>query len=279
VIDLRPIADGVFVARTVPLDVNVTLVLGDDSALVIDTLSTETQAAALHGAVRKVTQLPLTVLLTHFHFDHCLGASVLAGGGRPVWGHPYTANELTERGQHWQSRWHREWLSAEPELAAGLAAARIQPPDHLVRGTETLDLGGRMVTVSHPGRAHTGGDLVAYLPDVDVLVAGDIVEEGNPPDFTDSYPMEWPAAVGRVLDAMTTSTVVIPGHGATVDRDFVVAQQKQLAALDWLIREGHRDEAAAETVAARGPFPIETCRVAVGRGFAALEGGVSDGAA
>jgi glyoxylase-like metal-dependent hydrolase (beta-lactamase superfamily II) len=272
VIDLRRVAEGVFVARTEPLDVNVTVVLGGDTALVIDTLSTEAQAAALHEAVRAITQLPLTVLVTHFHFDHCLGTAVLADGGRPVWGHPYTAIELTDRGRHWQTRWHRDWVSEHPELAAGLAAARIHAPDHLVRHAESLDLGGRTVMVSHPGRAHTAGDLVAYLPDVDVLVAGDIVEQGSPPDFTDAYPMEWPEALGRVLDAITTETRVVPGHGAVVDRDFVVAQHKQLAALDWLIREGHRDEAAAETVASRGPFPIETCRVAVARGFAALEG-------
>ena len=90
-IELRPVADGVFVARTQPLDVNVTVVLGDDGALVIDTLSTEAQARALLDAIRSVTSLPLTVAVTHFHFDHCFGTAVLAEGGRPVWGHPYVA--------------------------------------------------------------------------------------------------------------------------------------------------------------------------------------------
>ena len=99
-IELRAVADSVFVARTQPLDVNVTLVLGDETALVIDTLSTEKQARALLDAIRSVTPLPLTVLVTHFHFDHSFGTAVLAEGGRGVWGHPSVATELTERGRH-----------------------------------------------------------------------------------------------------------------------------------------------------------------------------------
>ena len=118
-IELRPVADGVFVARTQPLDVNVTVVLGDDGALVIDTLSTEAQARALLDAIRSVTLLPLTVAVTHFHFDHCFGAAVLAEGGRPIWGHPYVATELTERGRHWQSRWYDEWASDAARAGGG----------------------------------------------------------------------------------------------------------------------------------------------------------------
>jgi glyoxylase-like metal-dependent hydrolase (beta-lactamase superfamily II) len=272
VIELRPVADSVFVARTQPLDVNVTVVLGDETALVIDTLSTEAQARALYDAIRSVTSLPLTILVTHFHFDHALGTAVLAESGRPVWGHPFVATELTERRQHWQARWFEQWASVEPELAAGLAAATVQVPDHLVRDSATLDLGERIVTVTHPGRAHTAGDLIAYVPDVDVLIAGDLVEEGNPPDFSDAYPLEWPAAMRRLFDIASESTLIVPGHGAIVDAEFVDAQHAQLAALDWLIRYGHRDGATVESLASRGPFSVETNRVAVTRGFAALAG-------
>jgi glyoxylase-like metal-dependent hydrolase (beta-lactamase superfamily II) len=272
VIELRPVADGVFVARTQPLDVNVTVVLGDDTALVVDTLSSEGQAHALLDAIRALTPLPLTVVVTHFHFAHCFGTAVLADGGRPVWGHPFVATELTERGPHWQSRWYEQWASAEPELAAGLAAATIHVPDHPVRDTATLNLGGRHVTLTHPGRAHTAGDVIAYVPDVDVLVAGDLVEEGSAPDFSDAFPLEWPEAMRRLFDLASETTLIVPGHGAIVDAEFVDAQHAELAALDWLIRYGHRDGATVESLASRGPFPVETNHVAVTRGFAALAG-------
>lgn len=271
-IEFRPVADGVHVARTQPLDVNTTLVLGDSSALLVDTLSTEAQAGELLAAVRAITPLPLTVLVTHFHFDHCLGAAVLAAGGRPVWAHPAAAAQLAEHGPHWQRRWHDEWAATEPELAAGVAAARIQVPDRLVPGTATLDLGGREVTVCHPGPGHTDGDLTVRVPDVDVVLAGDLVEQGAPPDFTDAHPLDWPEALAVLLRTATGSTVFVPGHGAPVGTDFVAAQHAELSRLDWLIRDGHADKALVEAVAERGPYPLATCVVAVARGFAALDG-------
>lgn len=265
------IANGVYLARTQPLDVNVTLVVGDDCALVIDTLSTDAQAQALLRDVRALTPLPLTVLNTHFHFDHCFGNRVVAAGGRPVWGHRNVATALREHGETWRHRWIDDLTTAEPSLAAGLATVKIQPPDHLVRELVTLDLGGRLVSVSHPGNGHTDGDLIAHIPDVDVLVAGDLVEAGAPPDFTDAYPLDWPAALAALLRLASPSTAVVPGHGAVVDRDFVAAQHGDLARFDWLIREGHADGARVDEVAANAPFPAQSSLVGVRRGFAALD--------
>jgi hypothetical protein len=51
-----------------------------------------------------------------------------------------------------------------------------------------------------------------------------------------------------------TASVVVPGHGAPVDRAFVLAQHAELTRLDWLIRDGDADGAPAEAVAARAPF-------------------------
>jgi len=266
---LREIAAGVFVARTDPLDVNVTLVVGDATALVVDTLSTEEQARALLAAVRAVTDRPLAVVNTHFHFDHCFGNAVVAAGG-PVYGHPATIDELGARGPAWQRRWHGEWVDTHPDLAAGLAAVTVRAPDHPVRETEALDLGGRGVTLSHPGPGHTPGDLVVHIPDADVLVAGDLIEEGNPPDFTDASPLDWPEAVAALLRACGPATKVVPGHGAVVGREFVSRQHADLARLDWLIRDAHADGATVESAASRGPFPPSVTRVAVTRGFAAL---------
>jgi glyoxylase-like metal-dependent hydrolase (beta-lactamase superfamily II) len=270
-VSLREIAAGVFVARTEPLDVNVTLVVGDAAALVVDTLSTEEQAGALLAAVRAITDRPLAVVNTHFHFDHCFGNNVVGAGG-PVYGHPATIEELATRGAAWQRRWHDEWVGSHPGLAAGLAAVTLRAPDRPVREAETLDLGGRTVTLSHPGPGHTAGDLVVHIPDADVLVAGDLVEEGNPPDFGDASPLEWPEAVATLLRACGPDTIVVPGHGAVVDRDFVTRQHADLAALDWLIREAHADGATVESAASRGPFPRSVTRTAVSRGFAALDG-------
>ncbi len=271
---LREVADRVYVLRYPTLDVNATLVVGDDAALVVDTLSTPAQAAELLAGVRAITPAPLTVVNTHLHFDHCFGNAVLAAGGRPIWAHDTVAVQLRERGEHWRQEWYAEWLPRNPELAASLAEVPIQAPDHLVHRAETLDIGGRTVLLGHPGRAHTDGDLVVLVPDADVLVLGDLVEQGAAPDFADGYPLEWPDSLATVLPSLTPDTVVIPGHGALVDLDFVRAQHADLARLDWLIREGHADGSDLEKVAASSPFGLESALVAVRRGYAELAGRV-----
>lgn len=51
------VADGVHVLREPLLHVNVTLVVGDGAALLVDTLSTAGQAAELAAAARAVTPI------------------------------------------------------------------------------------------------------------------------------------------------------------------------------------------------------------------------------
>jgi glyoxylase-like metal-dependent hydrolase (beta-lactamase superfamily II) len=109
---------------------------------------------------------------------------------------------------------------------------------------------------------------------VDVVVAGDLVEESGPPDFGDAYPLEWPETLAALAHLLSPPAVVVPGHGAPVDRAFVLAQHGQLTELDWLIRDGHADGAPERAVAARSPFGPEHSLVAVHRGYAELSGRV-----
>ncbi len=265
------VADRVHVLRYPVLDVNVTLVVGDGAALLVDTLSTAAQAAELLDAVRFVTADPLTLVNTHHHFDHSFGnSSIPAPGG--IWAHEAAAVHLRERGPWWQHRWYEEWQPVDPALAAGLARVAIRAPDRLVHTGATVEVGGRSVRLLHPGRGHTDGDLVVCVPDAGVLVAGDLVEESGPPDFADAYPLDWPEALAALDPLLASTTVVVPGHGRPVDAAFVHAQHAELTRLDWLIRDGHADRAPAGAVAAKSPFGTERSLVAVTRGYAELSG-------
>jgi glyoxylase-like metal-dependent hydrolase (beta-lactamase superfamily II) len=69
------------------------------------------------------------------------------------------------------------------------------------------------------------------VPDAGVLLVGDLIESAGPPSFgPDSVPEEWPATVDGVIGLMTSSSLVIPGHGEPVDREFVFSQRGQIAA-------------------------------------------------
>ncbi|WP_432987601.1 MBL fold metallo-hydrolase [Dactylosporangium sp. CA-233914] len=260
---LREIAAGVHVLRHPVLDVNATLVVGGRAALVVDTLSSAPQAQDLLAAVRRVTPLPLVVLNTHHHFDHCFGNMVFAADGAPIWSHEEAAALI---GPALRERAVLEF----PELAAEMACTTPAVPTRLLRTAADLDLGDREVRLRHFGRGHSIGDVVALVPDADVVVAGDLVESGGPPQFDDAYPLEWPDTVAAVIPALTADTRIVPGHGAVVDRRFVLAQHEQLAALAWLIREGDADGAPAERVAAKSPFPQDVTLPAVHRGYVQL---------
>ncbi|KXK58639.1 MBL fold metallo-hydrolase [Micromonospora rosaria] len=267
------VADRVHVLREPLLDVNVTLVVGDGAALLVDTLSTAGQAAALAAAARAVTDAPWSVVNTHHHFDHCFGNATLATDPpRPVYAHVWAAEELRERPDQVRRAAAEEMRAEQPALAAELAATVLLAPTETVHVETVLDVGGRRVLLRHPGRGHTAGDLVVHVPDADVLVAGDLVESGAPPDFAESYPLQWPDAVADLLRLTTPTTVVVPGHGDLVDVDFVRAQHAQLAELAWLIRAAHTAGAPPERVAAEAPFGARPGLTAARRAFGHLDG-------
>ncbi|QOC91245.1 MBL fold metallo-hydrolase [Micromonospora craniellae] len=267
------IADRVHVLREPLLAVNVTLVCGDGEALLVDTLSSAGQAAELAAAVRAVTGAPLTLVNTHHHYDHWFGnATFAAEPPRPVWAHDLAAEAMRDDPDGLRRQAYEELRDEHPELAAELADTTLLAPTHTVRTEAVLDVGGRRVVLRHPGRGHTDADLVVQVPDADVLVTGDLVEQSGPPAFEDSFPLQWPDAVAELLRSTTPATVVVPGHGEPVDVGFVRAQHADLVELAWLIRAGHTGCAPPERVAAEAPFPARPALIAARRGYAELDG-------
>jgi glyoxylase-like metal-dependent hydrolase (beta-lactamase superfamily II) len=144
-----------------------------------------------------------------------------------------------------------------------------------------LDRGGRQVELVHPGRGHTGGDLVVRVSDADVLLAGDLVEESAVraavPGFgPDCFPLEWPATLDLVLGLLGPASLVVPGHGAPVDKDFVQEQRSAIGVVAETIRDlAGRGVAPDDALAAaQWPYPVEELGDAVRRGYAQLPRGV-----
>ncbi|HEX2418445.1 MAG TPA: MBL fold metallo-hydrolase [Micromonosporaceae bacterium] len=266
----REIADQIYVLRYPVLDVNATVVVGEALTLVVDTLSTPSQASELVEAIRTVTALPWVVVNTHHHFDHAYGNQVFTPC--QIWAHEEAVALLRSDSAGKRRALYDEYAGSEPVLSAELRDVTVVAPNHMIRDTTPLDLGNRAVTLRHLGRGHTAGDLVVQVPDADILIAGDLVEQGGPPSFEDSYPLEWPHTVAKLLRLITGP--VVPGHGTVVDREFVMVQHEALTRLSWLIREGHADAAPGDKVARQAPFPEQTARIAVRRGYAELSGRV-----
>lgn len=272
----QEVGDRVFVRRHASLDLNCGLVVGDGGCLVIDTRLHLGEAADLIEAVRQITPHPWTVVNTHGHWDHCFGNSAF----RPteIWGHPEAAATLL--GSEQRQRGPAAQLARDAgreDIARLIEAAPIDTPDRLVEEHAELTIGHRSVELRFLGRGHTDGDLVVEVDcghDGSVLFAGDLVEEGAPPNFVDAFPLDWPSTIGRV-HALATGPVV-PGHGAVVDADFVSGQRGELLALERLVRETRAasPDAAEFTGAlpADSPYDDDTTLLAVRRGWLQLSG-------
>jgi glyoxylase-like metal-dependent hydrolase (beta-lactamase superfamily II) len=131
---------------------------------------------------------------------------------------------------------------------------RDHPPTQSVADQRTIRVGKTDIQILSLGRAHTGGDLVAYLPESKVLFMGEVYLHHVFPALTSAYPTEWTAVI-RKAQAMDVSWYV-PGHGfiddaATMKRDL----QQSLAALEYVIAEGKRLHAAGESCESRTNCP------------------------
>lgn len=276
----REIADRVFIRRFAFFDQTIGVVVGRDRVLVIDTRSTLVQARELLDDLRQVSRLPHVVLNTHAHFDHVLGNSAF----RPceIWGEDGCARFMRELGPERRAR----VAGQMPEIAADLLASPVDPPDRTFDREAALDLGERRVDLRFLGRGHTDHDVVALVPDAEVLFAGDLVEEGAPPSFGDAFPLDWPATLGHLLDAAGEG-LVVPGHGEVVDRDFVASQLGEIAFLAEMARRQWPDlHAAGHDPAGRTPddlvtdaarhlgWPAGAVREALGRGITQAAGGL-----
>ena len=136
-----------------------------------------------------------------------------------------------------------------------------------------IDLGDRGVELIHPGRGHTGGDLVVRIEDADVLLAGDLIQEAGDPVFTeDCYPMDWPSSLDLVLSLTGAGTVIVPGHGVPIDRDFATEQRSAIGVVAETIRDlaGRGVPLSQALAAAEWPYRSESLAHAVSRGFAQL---------
>lgn len=213
---------GVFARRYEHLDQTLGLVVGGERCLVVDTGGDEVHGAEFAAAIREITTVPWLVVLTHAHFDHHFGTKPFLPC--PVWAHERCGAAMGTDRATWAETFHREH---KHELAHRLLEAELVPPTQLLTDAVTLDLGGRTVTLLHPGRGHTDHDVAVHVPDVDVVFAGDLVEQGAPPSIgPDSHAGDWPRALDRLL-ALGPGTIV-PGHGEPVDAAFVWRQRDLL---------------------------------------------------
>ena len=274
--DFTEVAARVWVARYAWFDANVTVVGGERGLLVVDTHGSTAAGRAVVDDVRRLGAGEVVgVVNTHWHSDHTFGNEAFreAWGGVPVTAHEDAAEELARRGEEIRQRYAD---AVDDPHRDDVLATRVVVPDETFSSARVLDLGDRAVELVHPGRGHTAGDLVVRVPDADVVLAGDQVEESAPPAYgSDCFPLEWPHSLDTVLGLLTARSVVVPGHGAPVDRDFVEQQRNEIGLVAQAVLDLASRGVPADQALAAGQWPWEAARLeqAVARGYAQLPRG------
>ena len=260
------LAEGVYRRNYEFLDFNVGLVVGADGALVVDTRASKVEATEVLGDVREVTSLPVRWAVdTHWHWDHAFGNSEFTDA--TIWGHLECRRVLAERGEEAKL----EVASWIPDRRDEFLAVEIRLPDTVFTDEQTLDLGGRTVSLRHHGRGHTEGDVVVVVDAAGVCFAGDLIEQGAPPNFGDGYPVAWPGTLRRVLDG--GSSTFVPGHGGVMTAADAAAQLGELDAVATLATESHQAGVPLGAIdMARSPYPAPVTAEAMQRAYRELDG-------
>jgi cyclase len=99
----------------------------------------------------------------------------------------------------------------EASLAVYSGDFPLQPPNLTVKNAMSVWSGTKEFQIMWLGRAHTGGDLVVYVPSEKAAANGDILFKATVGWQGDAFPNEHPAT----LDALRKLDVelMLPGHG------------------------------------------------------------------
>jgi glyoxylase-like metal-dependent hydrolase (beta-lactamase superfamily II) len=205
-ISFTQLGEGLY-AFTAEGDPNTGVIIGDDSVMVVDAQATPVMARKVIERIRGVTDKPVKyVVLSHYHAVRVLGAS--AYGASEIIASETCRAMIHERGQEdWDSEFGRfPRLFQAAESIPGLTWPTVTFKDRM-----TLHLGRRRVDLLHLGRAHTAGDIVAWVPDAGVMFSGDIVEYRSACYCGDAHFGDWP----QTLDAIAAlrPEALSPGRG------------------------------------------------------------------
>ena len=178
-------------------------VVGNDGVLVADGQGSPEATKKMLDAIAKVTTKPIKwYVVGSDHGDHTAGNSVLPKDIKYVVT-PFSKTQM-----------------------------KLDAPA-MTSDKEVIDVGGIEVQALFLGRAHTGGDLVVYLPRQKILFMSEVFLNRVFPAMRSAYPTEWVGVIDKALKLDVDR--FIPGHGfieePKVSREELIEYQQAMRAV------------------------------------------------
>lgn len=204
-------------------------VIGNDGVLIADGQGSPAATQTMLDHIAKITTKPVKwYVVGSDHGDHTAGNSVL----------PKDITFIVSKAS-----------AAQMKLAAPAMTSDRQ----------SINVGGIEVQSIFAGRAHTGGDLLVYLPKQQILFMSEVYLNRVFPAMRSAYPSEWVAVIDKAL-AMDVDRYV-PGHGfieeSRVSRQELIEYQKAMRYVIDEVKRLHKLGLSADDAAKQanwGPY-------------------------
>ena len=217
---------------------NAGVYVGERGVTLVDTAFTAARGIGLRDAVAGITETPVrTIVNTHHHGDHTYGNYLFPEA--TIVGHDLCRETMVAVGLE-TTQWFPgvEWGDLE-----------IAPPTVTFDDSVTVWCDDVPATLRYVGRpSHTTNDVTVWVPDRDLLYAGDLVFNGGTP-FVVMGSAQGLIDTLTELSALDAGTLV-PGHGAVCDSGVIGGQLEYLRMIQELAKEGF----------AAGDGPLELAR-------------------
>jgi glyoxylase-like metal-dependent hydrolase (beta-lactamase superfamily II) len=185
-----------------------TIVIGQNSVIVVDGKNREPDGKQLFEEIGKLTNKPIrTVIFTHSDPDHVRGLGGFPKGlSLTIIAHENDKKEI------------------EQDLAAG--GQQSPPKEYLpnkvvTQARESVTIDGVKMTLIHIAPAHTTGDLAVYFPDYKLIASGDLLGDGDPSIhlFKNGSSEGWISFVHALVDL--DADTYVRGHADIATREQV----------------------------------------------------------
>lgn len=189
---------------------NLTFIETDNSVVVINASANYLLARAFHEEIQKITDKPVSHVIFENGQTHAtMGAKYWKEQGAELIAHIDAQTELEEKAeQHLaqtQQRYRDKAMGSEVVLA-----------DRTFEDRLILDVTGEVIELLHFGPAHSPGDISVWLPQKELVIAGDMAfHERLLAVFEETDTLGWLDSWAKFADLKAKH--VIPGHGHPTD--------------------------------------------------------------
>jgi len=186
---------------------NLSFIITGDGVIVVNSGAAYLLAKALHDEIKKLTDQPVRLVFNENGQGHAmLGNGYWVEQGVSVVAHTDAAHEIDDRGPGSLTG----MLRYNQDKAEGTI---LTSPTETFSDEYIVDMGDFHVEARYLGPSHSPGDIVIWLPEQKLVIAGDMAfHERMLPIFDDTQTADWLETWDAEFETLGAS-YVIPGHG------------------------------------------------------------------